>query len=132
MTKKRKTFAELKKAAVTRREESLCRKCGLCCHIKVGLSDGTYILHPTATCKYLTPDNLCSIYGTRFKGDSVICFNREEMITKDYRLPEGCPYIKMRPGYKPARIVTQEEFDRIVEKELEAGNYNILLANRVF
>jgi hypothetical protein len=38
----------------------------------------------------------------------------------------------MRPGYKPARIVTQEEFDLIVEKELEAGNYNILLANRVF
>jgi uncharacterized cysteine cluster protein YcgN (CxxCxxCC family) len=98
----------------------------------VGLSDGTYILHPTATCKYLTVDNQCSIYGNRLKGDSVLCFNREEMIAKDYRLPEGCPYIKIRPGYKPARIVTQEEFDQIVEKELEAGNYNILLANRVF
>ena len=132
MAKKKKTFAELKKAAATRKEESLCRRCGLCCHIKVGLSDGTYVLHPTATCKYLTPDNLCSIYGSRLKGEDVICFSREEMIEVDYRLPEGCPYTKMRPGYRPARIVSQEEFDRIVEKELEAGNYNILLANRVF
>ena len=77
-------------------------------------------------------DNLCSIYGDRLKGDVVLCFNREEMIAVDYRLPEDCPYTKKRSGYKAARVVTQEEFDLIVEKELEAGNYNILLANRVF
>jgi uncharacterized cysteine cluster protein YcgN (CxxCxxCC family) len=136
MAKRKKTFSQLKKESLEKKREkefeSLCRRCGLCCHIKIGLSDGTYVIHPTITCKYLTEDNLCSIYNDRLHSDSAICFNREEMINKDYLLPEGCPYTKLRPGYKTARIVTQAEFDDIVNRELEAGNYNVLLANRAF
>jgi hypothetical protein len=64
--------------------------------------------------------------------DAKICFTREEMVNRDFLLPEGCPYIKLRQGYKPARIVSQAEFDDIVEHELEVGNYNILLAERAF
>jgi len=132
---KRKTLIELKKIALSKREkelESLCRKCGLCCHITVGLSDGTYVIHPTAVCKYLNEDNLCANYHERHNDKSVICFTREEMIEKDYTLPEGCPYTKMRAGYKAARIVTQKEFDEIIGRELESGNYNILLLNRIY
>jgi uncharacterized cysteine cluster protein YcgN (CxxCxxCC family) len=135
--KKKKTFAEKKKEAVERNREreteSLCRRCGACCHIKIGLSDGSYVVHPYVSCKYLSNDNLCAVYERR---DTAIldklCFTREEMINKDYILVEGCPYLKLRPGYKPARLVTKAEFDDIIAKELELGNYNILLANRVF
>ena len=54
------------------------------------------------------------------------------MINTDYLLPEGCPYTRLRPGYRSARIVTQAEFDDIVAHEIEVGNYNVLLADRVF
>lgn len=137
MSRKRKSFAEIKKQAIMQKQEkeleSLCRRCGACCHVKVGLSDGNYIVHPNVACKYLTTDNLCSVYHRKYIAvESKICFTREEMINKDYILVEGCPYLKLRPGYKPARLVTQAEFDSIIVKELESGNYNILLANRVF
>ena len=54
------------------------------------------------------------------------------MIKQNYILPEECPYSKIRDGYKAAKIVTQKEFDEIVERELEFGNYNILLLNRTY
>jgi uncharacterized cysteine cluster protein YcgN (CxxCxxCC family) len=134
--KKKMTFTERRKGAVLKKKEkeleSLCRKCGLCCHVKLGLSDGSYVLHPMVTCKYLTSDNKCSVYERRFRCDAKICFTREDMINKDYLLPEGCPYTKLRPKYKAARVITQAEFDALLLKELEAGNYNVLLADRAF
>jgi uncharacterized cysteine cluster protein YcgN (CxxCxxCC family) len=137
MAKNRKTFAEKKKEALEKNRggeiESLCRRCGACCHIKIGLSDGSYIVHPYMACIYLTNDNLCSVYDRRdIAIEAKLCFTREDMIKKDYILAEGCPYLKLRSGYKPSRLVTQAEFDDIIKKELELGNYNILLANRVF
>jgi uncharacterized cysteine cluster protein YcgN (CxxCxxCC family) len=135
MAKRKKTLLELKKAALSKNEnkfESLCRKCGWCCHIRVGLSDGTYVIHPTETCKYLNMDNLCTNYHNRHNDRSVVCFTRKEMIDIDYRLPKECPYTKLRAGYKAAKIVTQKEFDEIVMRELELGNYNILLVNRIY
>ncbi len=134
MPKIKKTLTQKKRDALIKKQddelEALCRRCGLCCHITVGLSDGTYVLHPFITCKYLSADNLCTVYEKRFLCESNICFTREEMIRRDFILPEGCPYTALRKGYKPARIVTQAEFDEIVVHELEVGNYNILLANR--
>lgn len=136
MPKIKKSLTQRKKEAFMRKREpeleSLCRKCGICCHVKVGLSDGSYVVHPFITCKYLSVDNQCTVYGERFSCDSKICFTREEMISKDFLLPEGCPYTALRTGYKPAKIVTQAEFDDIVVHELEIGNYNILLADRAF
>jgi len=136
MPKIRKTLTQKKKEALLKKQdtelESLCRQCGLCCHVKLGLSDGSYIVHPFITCKYLSVNNTCAVYEKRFSCDSAICFTREEMISKDFLLPDGCPYTSLRKGYKPARIVTQAEFDSIVQHELEVGNYNILLADRAF
>jgi len=135
MPKKRKTLLELKKIALSKKErefESLCKKCGWCCHIRVGLSDGTYVIHPTVTCKYLSVDNFCTNYHNRHNDQSVVCFTREEMIKQDHILPEECPYTKVRDGYKAAKIVTQKEFDEIIDKELELGNYNILLVDRAY
>lgn len=136
MPKKRKTLAEKRQEVILKSKEktleSLCRKCGLCCHIKIGLTDGSYVIHPIITCKYLTDNNLCSVYKQRHLYDAKLCFTREEMISRDYQLPEGCPYVSLRQGYKPARVVTQAEFEDILVQELERGNYNILLAERVF
>ena len=136
--KKKKTFAEMKKEAISRGQEkefeSLCRRCGACCHVKVGLSDGNYIVHPYVVCKYLTRNNLCSVYDKRFITieSKIICFTRQEMISKDHILVEGCPYTKLRTGYKAAKIVTSDEFDKLIVKELDLGNYNVLLANRAY
>lgn len=135
MAKRKKTLLERKQNALLKKEkesESLCRKCGWCCHIRVGLSDGTHVIHPTATCKYLNMDNVCTNYHNRHNDPSIICFTREEMIRQDHMLPEDCPYTKLRAGYKAAKIVTQKEFDEIVDRELELGNYNILLTNRIY
>lgn len=134
MPKKKKTLCELKKEALLSKKEkkyeTLCRKCGLCCHVKIGLSDGNYVIHPTITCKYLTDDNKCVVYDRRFKCD-VKCYTHEEMINKDYLLPEGCPYTAFRTGYKPAKVVSRAEFDIMILKEIESGNYNVLLADRI-
>jgi uncharacterized cysteine cluster protein YcgN (CxxCxxCC family) len=137
MTKKNKTLTQLRKEAILNKEEKalelLCKKCGACCHAKVGLSDGNYVVHPTLACRFLSDDNLCMIYHERFSAaKSKICFTRSEMIEKDYLLIESCPYVALRRGYKTARLVTQAEFDEIIARELELGNYNILLANRIF
>jgi uncharacterized cysteine cluster protein YcgN (CxxCxxCC family) len=136
MAKKKISFAEMKKEAISRKQEkefeSLCRRCGACCHVKVGLSDGNYIVHPYVVCKYLTHDNLCSVYDKRFIAVESKCFTREEMIRKDYILIDGCPYTNLRPGYKTAKRVTADEFDRLIVKELDLGNYNVLLANRAY
>jgi uncharacterized cysteine cluster protein YcgN (CxxCxxCC family) len=137
MPKKKKTWSQLKKETIARKKEkeseSLCRKCGTCCHIKIGLSDGSYIVHPYVTCPYLSSDNICTIYEKRHAAaNPKICFTYEEMISKDYILAEGCPYTELRQGYKAARRVTAYEFDDIIARELEMGNFNVLLADRVF
>jgi uncharacterized cysteine cluster protein YcgN (CxxCxxCC family) len=135
MAKKKKTLIELKKAAKLKKEEeleSLCRKCGLCCHVKMKLADGICIIHPYEVCKYLSIDNKCMVYNKRFTLSDYKCPPREEIINKDYILPEGCPYTKFRQGYKPAKVVTYAEFEDIIVKELELENWNILLSNRFF
>lgn len=61
--------------------ESLCRKCGLCCHLKIGLLDGTFIIHPYVTCKYLTKDNFCEVYDNRAEVIELkICYTGEDIM----------------------------------------------------
>lgn len=137
MAKRKKSLSELKKEAIRRKQEKalelLCRRCGLCCHVKVGLSDASYVVHPHVACKYLSADNKCLIYKERSIAIRLkICFTREDMINKDYILVEGCPYTELRPGYKPSQVLTSAEFDELIAKELALGNYNVLLANRAF
>jgi hypothetical protein len=72
-------------------------------------------------------DGLCGIYKKRFKMNPSGCFTRNEMITKDFLLPEGCPYTRLRKGYKPARVVSEKEFMSIMITEELLGNKNILL-----
>lgn len=97
--------------------ELLCHQCGLCCHNKVPLSNGTYLVHPTSTCPYLEKDNRCQIYQKRFEINPH-CLTRDEMVGRDYVLPEGCPYTQLRKGYKPARVVDEEEFNKLMALEL--------------
>lgn len=104
--------------------ESLCRQCGLCCHIKAGLLDGTFVVHPAVICKFQNEDGTCSVYHERFTLNPD-CKSLREMIAQDYVLPEGCPYTFLRPGYKGATVVSEEEFDRITLEEIIKGNYNI-------
>ena len=107
--------------------ESLCRKCGLCCHLKIGLLDGTFVIHPYVTCKYLTTDNTCEVYSNRAEAiERKICFTGDDIINKDYIVVEGCPYAELRPGYKAVRRVTAEEFNRITLDEMLKGNFNLM------
>lgn len=94
--------------------ELLCKRCGLCCHTKVWLLDGSgCLIHPSKKCEFLGDDNLCTVYHERFEKASH-CLTREEMIAKDYVIPDSCPYSKIRPGYKPAKVVTQDELDYLL------------------
>jgi len=105
--------------------ESLCRQCGLCCHIKAGLRDGTFVVHPAVICKFQNTDGTCTVYHERFALNPD-CKSLQEMVDQDYVLPEGCPYTHLRPGYKGAKVVSEEEFDRITLEEIVKGNYNIV------
>ncbi len=94
-------------------QEELCTRCGLCCHFKAWASDGTVvIIHPTQACPFLGDDNLCTVYEERFEKNPY-CMSREEMTTRDYSLPDSCPYCKAIPGYKSAKVVTEEEFEEL-------------------
>lgn len=137
MPTKKRSLLQLKKDAVIKKQEktleSLCRRCGTCCRIKIGLSDGSYIVHPSISCPFLSEDNFCTVYEKRHVAIELkVCCTREEMLNRDYILPDGCPYVGLRPGYKTAKVVTQAEFEIILVQELERGNYNILLVNRGF
>lgn len=110
--------------------ESLCRKCGLCCHIKVGLLDGTVLVHPTATCKFQDVHGTCSIYGERFTINPA-CRPLEQILDQEYVLPEGCPYTHLRPGYKTAKVVTLEEFNRITLEDLLQGSCCLASVNEI-
>ncbi len=92
--------------------ELLCRRCGLCCHLKVRVGNDEFVIHPEEGCRFLGSDGLCQVYQNRFEKCST-CLSREKMIAKDYVLPEGCPYTKLRTDYKAAKVVTPEEFDRL-------------------
>lgn len=105
--------------------ESLCKQCGLCCHIKAGLRDGTFVVHPTVVCKFQNADGTCAIYAERFALNPD-CKSLREMIAQDYVLPEGCPYTLLRPGYKGAKVVSGDEFDKITLEEILQGNFNIV------
>ena len=100
---------EVEKEAIL---EAMCNQCGLCCHTKVALSTGEMIIHPTDTCEFLTEDNKCSVYEKRFEVCEG-CLNREQMIERDFVLPDSCPYSRIRPDYKTARVVTIDEFNNI-------------------
>jgi uncharacterized cysteine cluster protein YcgN (CxxCxxCC family) len=107
--------------------ESLCARCGLCCHLKIGLLDGSFIVHPFIVCKHLNKGNLCEIYDKRTEAmKRNFCYKLEDMINKDYILAEGCPYIKLRPDYKAARVVSEEDFHNITLEEVLKGNFNLL------
>lgn len=90
--------------------ELLCSQCGLCCHLKVPLVDGSFGIHPTDTCEFLGEDNRCTVYENRFEKCST-CLTRDQMVAKDYILPEGCPYTRLREGYKASRVLTEEELE---------------------
>ncbi|MEW6586211.1 MAG: hypothetical protein AB1442_11455 [Nitrospirota bacterium] len=107
--------------------ESLCTRCGLCCHLKIGLLDGSFVVHPFIVCKHLTEDNLCGIYDERTEAmEQNYCFKLEDMIKKDYILAEGCPYIRLRQDYKAAKVVSEDDFHNMTLEEILKGNFNLL------
>jgi uncharacterized cysteine cluster protein YcgN (CxxCxxCC family) len=106
--------------------ESLCTQCGLCCHAKIGLLDGTSLIHPRVICKYQNEKSgICIIYNERFKINPK-CNSLKQIMERDGILPEGCPFIKLRPGYKVARVVSEGEFNRLTLEDLLKGNYNLV------
>jgi hypothetical protein len=105
--------------------ESLCRHCGLCCHAKIGLLDGTTLIHPKVTCKYQNANGICAKYNERFKINPQ-CNSIKQIMDLDGILPEGCPFTNLRPGYKVAKVVTEEEFNSITFQDIVKGNDDLV------
>jgi uncharacterized cysteine cluster protein YcgN (CxxCxxCC family) len=92
---------------------------------KIGLLDGTAVIHPTIKCKYQNSDGVCTIYNERFKINPN-CNALKLLMDRDYILPEECPFTNLRPGYKAARVVSEEEFNSITKEEILKGNFNLI------
>ena len=74
-------------------EEDLCEKCGRCCHTQRKVGRFYVVGEP---CKYLTKDNMCSIYEKRLgtmMGPGCKCGTAKQSFDGG-QLPSDCPYTK--------------------------------------
>lgn len=76
--------------------ESVCRRCGRCCHHKIRFGDAVVI--SDLPCDYLDPvTNLCTVYPERYARQP-LCSSAE--ISADIGvLPDDCPYVGGRSNY---------------------------------
>lgn len=94
--------------------ESLCKRCGKCCHIKhdfiiYALAD------PERVCKHLNEDNTCSIYAKRLTS-RCNCMALKDAIKKTGLLPADCGYFHLNPDHTPLIIpASMEEFWKLVK-----------------
>lgn len=96
----------------TKELEALCRRCGLCCHKKAQFSSGEVYINPFMQCDWLTEFG-CIDYPNRK------CLPLMAMTVPDYIMPEGCAYLKLRPGYKPAKVISKEQYLEMLKAERE-------------
>ncbi|MCX7805874.1 MAG: hypothetical protein N3A38_11885 [Planctomycetota bacterium] len=79
-------------------DESLCRRCGRCCHKKLDIGGVVYMT--PFPCRYLDEEtNLCKVYDRRHEVNPD-CLGVEEGI-KRHAFPADCPYVRGLKGYVP-------------------------------
>lgn len=96
--------------------ESLCHRCGKCCHAKYDLLV-LVVADPEYTCKYLMDDNTCSVYHDRFDIKGCNCIPLQKAVKKSGLLPPDCVYIHVNPKHKAIIFPSSvEEFWKTVEQ----------------
>ena len=100
--------------------ESLCEKCGRCCHAKV-LVDGV-VYFTRGHCRYLDEaSGSCTVYDRRFEHNEE-CIPVSKAIELR-ALPEDCPYVRDIHGYRGPRpyaalvLLLGEEFAENAARE---------------
>ncbi|MDR2540995.1 MAG: hypothetical protein LBD11_04370 [Candidatus Peribacteria bacterium] len=93
--------------------ETLCKRCGKCCHIKHRVGKIT-VIDPKLVCPHLQDDNTCDIYDHRLGPE---CLSVQEVLRKGISgiIPETCGYAQLNPAYRFARDPSDiEEFWTLV------------------
>lgn len=90
--------------------ESVCRRCGRCCHRKIRFGDVVVITD--VPCEFLDPvTNLCTVYPERFVRQP-LC-SSAEVSAATGTLPEDCPYVGGRSDYvAPLLLEDHPEYEQ--------------------
>ena len=95
-------------------EESLCRRCGVCCHEKI-MVEGVVVITDRA-CAFLDPvSRLCRVYAERHahQPQCATAARAAEMGA----LPGDCLYARRIPGYKaPQYLEDRPELVPVVDR----------------
>lgn len=87
-------------------DEELCRRCGLCCRVKL-LIDDELVATPFV-CPHLDRETrLCTIYERRFELNP-FCVSAVDGVEARI-FPADCPYVRGAAGYRGPREATPEE-----------------------
>jgi hypothetical protein len=97
------------------KDESLCRRCGLCCHSGVR-HKGRMILLKDLPCKHLVYEtenfSRCRIYDRR---EEISWCNKVSVRNVARGLfPEDCPYVQGIKNYSGKVVLSEDEFKEIL------------------
>ncbi len=96
-------------------DESVCRRCGLCCHSGVTLK-GRLILLKDLPCKYLFYETQsfasCRVYSRR--EELGWCNKMNAWNVAKGLFPDDCPYVRDIKGYSGKKIVSEEELVKLL------------------
>lgn len=92
--------------------ETLCRRCGICCHEKVRF--GEQVVITDIPCPFLDVEtNLCTVYPERFVKQPR-CASAEDSVNGN-TLPDDCPYVGGLAGYRAPHLLSEHpEYERAV------------------
>lgn len=92
--------------------ESLCRRCGICCHEKVRF--GEQVVITDIPCRFLDVEtNLCTVYPKRF-AKQPRCSTAEDS-AKANALPGDCPYVGGADNFiEPHLLSEHPEYEKAV------------------
>ena len=92
--------------------ESLCRRCGLCCHEKVRF--GEQVVITDIPCEFLdVKTRQCTVYPERFRKQPR-CSTAEDS-AKANSLPGDCPYVGGVSNYLAPHLLSEHpEYERAV------------------
>lgn len=92
--------------------ETLCRRCGICCHEKIRF--GEQVVITDIPCPFLDVEtNLCTVYRERFVKQP-LCASAENS-AKTHTLPDDCPHVGGIAGYiAPLLLSEHPEYERAV------------------
>lgn len=107
---------EISKEHIERfKDESLCRRCGICCYGAI-FYKGRWIVLFDLPCRFLEKDEnglcSCSIYERRYLASW--CQHVTIESVKEGLFPNDCPYVYGIKHYKGKEVISGEEFQRIV------------------